>query len=72
MKITDRWCPFARLSVTDQSQFDHAANRFDLRDISALDNAKRCNCIASACAVFVSTDHRTNDPDVGHCGLVTR
>lgn len=71
MKMTDRWCPFSRLSITEQGQTDHAANRFDVRDIGALDNARRCNCIASACAVFVSAGPNA-ETDEGRCGMVTR
>ena len=52
MKQTEKWCPMARLSVTDTPESHHSANRFYGTEQFGMENARRCQCLADACAVF--------------------
>ncbi len=62
-----KWCPMARVSVTNLSDGNHAANRFDGRDSGAHDNAALSNCIGRRCMVWVGS---MADSGRGRCGLV--
>lgn len=56
-----KWCPMARLSVTDAHGGLSGANRFDSGDLR---HYSRVNCIADNCAVWVGSKAK------GRCGLI--
>ena len=62
IKQTDKWCPMARLSITDEMGDHHAANRFYATETFGNSHAARCNCIAEYCAAF--------NAEKGRCGLI--
>ena len=67
MKQTEKWCPMARLPVSEAGA---TANRF-APGTGQSDNWRHVKCIGGACAVFVPFT-TSDDPDQGRCGLISK